>query len=70
MDSTPEMLSVGYRCMHFGYLFMWPKGENPWFILTNGLFCPLTTKEDVPYLYPSDQDKKPRESVSTRCFAC
>ena len=29
LDSTPAVLSVGYRCMNQGYSFIWPKGGEP-----------------------------------------
>ena len=70
LDSTPPVLSVGYRCMNLGYSFIWPKGEDPYLLLPNGSICPLVTKGDVPYLYPGNSQCQPKTSKKTRCFAC
>ena len=70
LDSTPPVLSVGYRCMNLGYSFIWPKGEDPYFLLPNGSICPLVTTGDVPYLYPGTSQCQPKTSKKTRCFAC
>ena len=70
LDSTPPVLSVGYRCMNLGYSLIWPKGEDPYFLLPNGSICPLVTKGDVPYLYHGNSQCQPKTSKKTRCFAC
>eukprot|EP00974_Lingulodinium_polyedra_P003301 309038-Lingulodinium_polyedra.AAC.1 len=33
LNNTPNVLSVGLRCMKHGFTFIWPAGENPYFIL-------------------------------------
>jgi len=60
LDSTPPVLSVGYRCMNLGYSFIWPKGESPYFLLPNGMVCPLVPTGDVPYLYHGTSHSKPK----------
>ena len=32
LQSTPDVLSVGMRCMKLGYHFIWPAGQRPYFI--------------------------------------
>ena len=56
--------------MNLGYSCIWPKGEDPYFLLPNGSICPLVTKGDVPYLYPGNSQCQPKTSKKTRCFAC
>ena len=70
LDSTPAVLSVGYRCMNLGYPFIWPKGENPYFLLPKGQVSPLVSKGDVPYLYPGNLACKPSKPKKKKCFAC
>ena len=56
--------------MNLGYSFIWPKGEDPYFLLPNGSICPLVTKGDVPYLHPGTPQRQPKASKKTRCVAC
>ena len=69
-DSTPAMLSGGYRCMNLGCSFIWPKGENPYFVLPNGQVCQLKAKRDVPHVCPGDSSTGPRETSHASVFEC
>eukprot|EP00971_Amphidinium_carterae_P350587 6491635-Amphidinium_carterae.3 len=50
LDSTPDVLSVGRRCMTEGYRFVWPKGSNPYFIDPRGIRINFQLERYVPYL--------------------
>ena len=47
---TPAVLSVGYRCMHQGYTFIWLAGKAPCMITPEKVIIPLDVIGDVPYL--------------------
>eukprot|EP00974_Lingulodinium_polyedra_P040683 3908396-Lingulodinium_polyedra.AAC.1 len=36
LNRTPNVFSIGLRCMKYGYTFVWPKGKRPYFVLPNG----------------------------------
>ena len=63
LDTSPAVLSVGNRCMMLGYLFIWPTGECPYFLLPNCQVCPLVTQVDVPYLYFGKPQSRRKEST-------
>eukprot|EP00971_Amphidinium_carterae_P140703 2788424-Amphidinium_carterae.1 len=50
LESTPDVLSVGRRCMTEGYSFHWEKGENPYFIDKKGRRIDLSVERYIPYL--------------------
>ena len=50
MASTPAVLSIGRRCMDFGYEFRWPAGKLPYFITPKGVKVTLVVEDYVPYL--------------------
>ena len=49
LESTPAVLSVGYRCMKKGYSFWWPAGQAPYLILLNGKRIELRVDDFVPF---------------------
>ena len=61
MDSTPAVLSVGTRCMNEDYDFVWPRGEDPYFITPDGGILRCYVVGDVPYM---DADVKADKSVA------
>jgi hypothetical protein len=63
MRSTPTVLSVGKRCMHEGYSFIWLAGKAPFFITPSRNQITLEVINDIPYL-PAE------ESFRTPAVAC
>ncbi len=53
LTSTPAVLSIGRRCMDFGYEFRWPAGKLPYFITPGGVKVSLVVEDYVPYLRTS-----------------
>eukprot|EP00969_Alexandrium_andersonii_P013989 609935-Alexandrium_andersonii.AAC.1 len=52
LESTPDVISVGVRCMKHGFSFVWPCGKTPYFILPNGQIAGLGVAGGIPYLRP------------------
>ena len=51
LASTPAVLSVGKRCLEFGYSFIWVAGKRPCFISPGGyLLTLLQVDRNIPYL--------------------
>ena len=48
MPETPNVLSVGERCMDHGYSFHWPAGKNPYLVLPNGMRLNLIVEGKIP----------------------
>ena len=63
MASTPALLSVGMRCMHHGYTFLWLPGKLPVFVSPGGKVVVLRVEGDIPYL-----DKETFEDVKKMSF--
>ena len=59
LNNTPPILIVEYRCMEMGYTFMWPNGQNPFFIGLNGMIIHLAVEHYSPYLLPGERRCKP-----------
>ena len=36
LENTPNVLSVGLRCMEYGYSFHWPSGQVPYLVTPTG----------------------------------
>ena len=70
LAQTPNVLSVGMRCMRQGFTFIWPAGERPYFILPSGQIVVLEVKGDIPYLHPGASSCAPRPHMGERSFAC
>ena len=52
--NSPPVLTVGYRCMELGYTFIWPTGQNPYFIRPDGMIDHLRFGNCIPYLVPKN----------------
>ena len=63
LESTPAVLSVGYRCMNMGYKFVWPTGEQPYFVLPSGNVVVLEVIDNIPYLRPGSAGSQPRPAT-------
>ena len=70
LPHTPDVMSVGMRCMHQGFDFIWPSGEMPYFVLPNGQIVALDVIHDIPYLKTGARACQPKAPVGTKCFAC
>ena len=51
LNNSQPVLTVGYRCMELGYTFIWPTGQNPYFIRPDGMIVHLTVEHYIPYLF-------------------
>ena len=40
LENTPNVLSVGLRCMDYGYAFHWPPGRFPYWVTPEGKHVP------------------------------
>ena len=70
LDSTPALLSVGFRCMELGYTFVWPPGQDPYFILPDENVVYLEVIDNIPYLRPGAKKCQPRSPQGGACYAC
>eukprot|EP00971_Amphidinium_carterae_P208356 4134138-Amphidinium_carterae.1 len=61
LDSTPDVLSVGRRCMTGGYSFHWESGMNPYFIDKKGRKISMTVDRYIPYLNDTPEIATPAE---------
>ena len=50
MRNSPNVLSVGLRCNHQGYSYIWLTGKTPCLILPSLTILPLDVIGDIPYL--------------------
>ena len=50
--NSPSVLSLGRRCKHEGYHFVWEGWKDPQFFDPNGVEIMLDLISDVPYLPP------------------
>ncbi len=66
MASTPAVLSVGRRCLDFGYEFRWPAGKLPYFITPSGVKVTLIVEDYVPYLKTSLASRTTRALASLK----
>ena len=70
LNSTLDVLTLGYRCMELGYSFVWPEGSDPYFVLPNGSHLRLEVIDHIPYLRPGSSRCKPQKPLGRSCFAC
>ncbi|MCP3879064.1 MAG: hypothetical protein GY701_11840, partial [Sulfitobacter sp.] len=55
LKSTPDVLTIGYRCEALGYGFHWdPYSSTPYLVTPEGEWIPLASEQYVPYLYDYD----------------
>ena len=54
LPSTPAVVSMGKRCGHEGYSFIWMSGKCPYFITPDKKRIRLRVAGDIPYLVPGD----------------
>ena len=59
LPHTPAVLTIGRRCMHEGYSFIWPDGKAPYLIRPDGIIVPLVVHQDIPYLEPQSLERRP-----------
>ncbi len=54
LDDTPEVISIGQRCMEYGYGFYWPPwSSDPYLLTPAGDHVVLEVDDYVPYLVVS-----------------
>eukprot|EP00972_Heterocapsa_arctica_P009354 1377410-Heterocapsa_arctica.AAC.1 len=54
LDEAGSVISIGKRCIHQGWSFHWPEGENPYFLKPDGTIILFDVGSDVPYLIEPD----------------
>eukprot|EP00974_Lingulodinium_polyedra_P043502 4177432-Lingulodinium_polyedra.AAC.1 len=64
LKSTLDVLSIGLRCMEYEYIFVWPKGQRPYFILPSGQVVMLEVCHNILYLQPGNPLCRPRKRVA------
>ena len=64
-NSTPSVLLVGNRCMEIGDTFIWPYGQNPFFIRPDRMLMHLVVENYIPYLAPGSEYCKPRKPAGS-----
>ena len=70
LNNLPPVLTVGYICMELGYTFIWPKGQNPFFIRPDGMIVHMTVDNGIPYLVPNSDRCKPCKPTGSMSFSC
>ena len=50
LENTPNVLSVGLRCMEYGYSFHWPCGQVPYLVTPDGFQVDCVVENNVPIL--------------------
>ena len=60
-SDTPSVLSMGRRCMHGGYHFVWLAGKHPYLITPSGKLVALAVEDDTPYHISGDPRCQPVE---------
>ena len=50
LENTPNVISVGLRCMEYGYGFHWPPAETPYWITPDGREILCRVENNVPLL--------------------
>jgi hypothetical protein len=50
LENTPNVLSVGLRCMEYGYSFHWPSGQVPYLVTPDGFRVDCEVENNVPTL--------------------
>ena len=63
LESTPSVLTVGWRCMELGYEFRWPARSAPIFTCPDGRIITLDVEDYVPYLNSAALSCAPAMSV-------
>ena len=63
LESTPSVLTVGWRCMELGYEFHWLPRSAPTFTCPDGRIITLDVEDYVPYLNSAALSCAPAMSV-------
>ena len=68
LHDTPAVLSIGKRCVKYGYGFHWPPGSlRPYLVAPSGDHIGLTVIGDIPYLIvPKTGIASPAETRAIR----
>ena len=60
LANSPAVVSVGRRCMHEGYSFIWLSAQNPYFITPSGNIVVCEVIGDIPYIRSDSQLSRPK----------
>ena len=63
LNSTPAVLSVGLRCRHRGFSFIWQNGYQPCLVTPSWKIVPLDIINDIPYLIEDGSYSVERDPV-------
>ena len=70
LNNTPAVVSVGFRCMEMGCSFVWPSGQDPYFILPDGNIVVCEVLDYIPYIRAGAPKCQPKEPTGVACYAC
>jgi len=56
MADSPDVLSMGRRCVQLGYSFHWPAGSmEPFLVRPDGVHVKLAVRDYLPFLVTKDE---------------
>jgi hypothetical protein len=56
-QNSPEVISIGKRCLEMGYAFFWPPvSKRPFFIKPDGTRIVMHVEGNIPYLNGGGED--------------
>ena len=58
LENTPNVLSVGLRCVGYGYSFHWPNAQDPYWVTPDGDEISCAVEHNVPFLVASHDAPK------------
>ena len=60
LNDCPPVASIGKRCIHEGFDFIWLHNQNPFFVHKDKVID-LVLEEDIPYIDNRKQPRKPSQ---------
>ena len=63
LPSIPAVLSIGRRCMHEGFTFVWKASQVPYMTRPDGMIVKLEVHDDIPYRSPTVLARRPVHSA-------
>lgn len=64
MKSSPTVISVGKRCLHYGYYFIWLPGKQPVMVMPTKQIVLLDVENNIPYLREDGLHVRHRDPTS------
>ena len=70
LPDTPSVLSIGRRCMHEGYHFIWLANKHPYMITPSRKLVALAVEDDIPYRISGDPRCQPVDPTREMSIPC